>query len=220
MYSYSSMSAGNGQGIVGVLATNDDLTGHVTTVAQRLGRETRTLASPEALAAPEFSAGKGCFVVESDAGSAMEVLRRSNGSTPTAPIIFVTSGASVSEAIELVEHGALTVLDQPVVPNKLESAIRRAFETRRPGDVFSERFRELDRHVAQLSSREHRVLQQIAAGQLNKVIAGALQVSVRTVESDRARVVEKLGAQTTGEAVAKYAQHQVLSDLGYQADRS
>lgn len=91
-------------------------------------------------------------------------------------------------------------------------------DPRKNAEFIRERYRKLAEHIAKLSDREHRVVQQIAAGALNKVIAASLEVSVRTVESDRARVVEKLDAQTTGEAVAKYAQYQVLSELGYSFD--
>jgi DNA-binding NarL/FixJ family response regulator len=47
--------------------------------------------------------------------------------------------------------------------------------------------------VSRLSSREVEVLQLIAEGQANKQVAVELQISVKTVEKHRQRLMEKLG---------------------------
>lgn len=50
---------------------------------------------------------------------------------------------------------------------------------------------------SQLSSRERQVLQLIAEGKTSKDIAGLLDISVRTAESHRARIMNKLNIHTT-----------------------
>ena len=55
-----------------------------------------------------------------------------------------------------------------------------------------------------LSEREHQVLRLLALGHTNQEIAKQLFLSVRTVETHRARIVQKLGLKTRAEIV-RYA---------------
>jgi DNA-binding NarL/FixJ family response regulator len=55
------------------------------------------------------------------------------------------------------------------------------------------------RSVIELTSRQRQILQMIAEGKQNKDIAEVLQVSVKTVEFHRARLMTKLGARTVAE---------------------
>ena len=57
---------------------------------------------------------------------------------------------------------------------------------------------------AQLSPRERQILQMVAEGRLNKEIAGILHISVKTVETHRARIMAKLQLRSVSELV-KYA---------------
>jgi FixJ family two-component response regulator len=55
--------------------------------------------------------------------------------------------------------------------------------------------------LASLTTRERQVLNLIVAGRANKVIAYELQISPRTVENHRARVMEKLRVKSVAELV-------------------
>jgi LuxR family maltose regulon positive regulatory protein len=59
---------------------------------------------------------------------------------------------------------------------------------------------------APLSTRELEVLQRIAAGESNKVIARALDLSLHTVKRHVANILAKLGVETRGQAAAKWGQ--------------
>lgn len=52
-----------------------------------------------------------------------------------------------------------------------------------------------------LSPRELEILKLLALGHTNNEIAGILRISLRTVESHRARIVQKLGAQSRAELI-------------------
>ena len=64
---------------------------------------------------------------------------------------------------------------------------------------------ERDARRASLTEREREVMQRVAAGKLNKVIADELHVSVRTVEVHRARVFAKLGVRSAAELATQIA---------------
>lgn len=74
------------------------------------------------------------------------------------------------------------------------------------GFLDAEAFPDRGPHVA-LSDREQAVLVRIARGFSNKEIASALSISVKTVESYKARVVEKLGFRSRVDIVRYAARH-------------
>ena len=60
---------------------------------------------------------------------------------------------------------------------------------------------ETARRLEHLTQREREVLDLIIAGKLNKQIADVLGISIKTVEVHRARVMEKMGANSLAELV-------------------
>jgi LuxR family maltose regulon positive regulatory protein len=56
--------------------------------------------------------------------------------------------------------------------------------------------------LAALSTREREVLERMAAGDSNKLIARAFDLSPHTVKRHVANILDKLGAQTRGQAAA------------------
>ncbi len=69
-----------------------------------------------------------------------------------------------------------------------------------------------DRTGDPLSTREEEVLRRIAWGQSNKAIAGALGISVKTVETYKARIAEKLGLRSRTEMVRYALRHGWLAE--------
>lgn len=65
--------------------------------------------------------------------------------------------------------------------------------------------------VEQFSAREHVVLIRIAEGATNKEVAEQLGVSVNTVRTHRARLMEKLDLRTTGEFVGQAVDRGLVS---------
>ena len=70
------------------------------------------------------------------------------------------------------------------------------------------------RRLAVLSTRERQVLDQIVAGQSNKVIAHKLAISMRTVEVHRAHILRRLGIRSIAEAISLSALATVTSLAG------
>jgi two-component system, NarL family, response regulator NreC len=65
-----------------------------------------------------------------------------------------------------------------------------------------------------LTEREHEVLRLLALGHTNQEIAGMLYLSVRTAETHRARIMQKLGLSTRAELVRYAIDHGVLAEEG------
>jgi two-component system, LuxR family, response regulator FixJ len=57
--------------------------------------------------------------------------------------------------------------------------------------------------IATLSPRERQIMEMVIEGKLNKTIAYDLEISIKTVEAHRARVMEKLEARSLAQLVVR-----------------
>lgn len=85
-------------------------------------------------------------------------------------------------------------------------ALRRPYFSGTVSEALLEQFLQSNRHlnVGVLTHREREVVQLIAEGKINKQIASALDISVKTVETHRASAMHKLKLKTTADLV-RYA---------------
>ncbi len=108
------------------------------------------------------------------------------------PVIFLTGHGDVPTAVAAVKRGAFDFVEKPFSNNALVDRIEQALDASAAAIVGRSRRAERLRGLAELSVREQEVMALVAQGLANKLIAGALHLSVRTVEVHRARVFEKM----------------------------
>jgi two-component system response regulator DctR len=115
------------------------------------------------------------------------------------PVIFLTGHADVPTAVDMVKRGAFDFCEKPFSDNALVDRVEQALQL--SGRVLAER-RARDGLVARLTDlteRERDVMQLVARGLPNKLIADQLAISVRTVEVHRARVFDKMEVKSAVE---------------------
>jgi two-component system response regulator FixJ len=117
------------------------------------------------------------------------------------PVIATTPKGDVTTAVEAMKAGAVDFIEGPVDDQRLLGAIEAALGEPRNKLGPSEPV-QAARRLAVLSARERQVLDQIVAGQPNKVIAHKLAISMRTVEVHRARILRRLGVRSIAEAIS------------------
>ena len=115
------------------------------------------------------------------------------------PVIFLTGHGDVPTAVSALKRGAFDFVEKPFADNALvdrvEKALVRSERTllvRRDHDAVRKR-------LAELTEREREVMRLVIEGRPNKLIADALDISVRTVEVHRARVFEKMDVKSAVE---------------------
>ena len=104
-------------------------------------------------------------------------------------------------AVEAIQHGAFDFLPKPFSDKDLIDRVQRALATdaeNRKALVGKDALRN---RYDSLTPREQEVLALVTQGKANKVMAGDLGVSQRTVEIHRARVMEKMGANSLAHLV-------------------
>jgi RNA polymerase sigma factor (sigma-70 family) len=145
----------------------------------------------------------GCLVLDirMPGMSGLELQQRLNETHSIIPIVFITGHGDVPMAVEAMQHGAVDFIQKPFRDQDLIDRINQALEKDREN---REGLRERDaihKRMQQLTPREREVLDLVTQGKANKVIAGDLDVSQRTVEIHRARVMEKMGASSLAHLV-------------------
>lgn len=121
------------------------------------------------------------------------------GQIAVLPVIFLTGHGDVPTAVAAVKRGAFDFVEKPFSDNALVDRIECALAASAEA-ILARRARVAgQRLLADLTEREREVMQRVAAGQANKLIADALGISVRTVEVHRARVFDKLRVRSAVE---------------------
>ena len=117
------------------------------------------------------------------------------------PIVFITGHGDVPMAVAALHRGACDFVQKPFNDADILSRIQRALELDAVLSARRTRDAALSHRLEQLTPREAEVLRLVVAGRLNKQIADELDISMKTVEAHRARVMEKMGVRTLAELV-------------------
>jgi FixJ family two-component response regulator len=117
------------------------------------------------------------------------------------PIIIITGHADVSLARQAFKAQAADFLEKPLDDVKLFGAIEEAFSHAGAAQAEFQHREHTRRLLQNLTPRERQVLDLIVTGQHNRNIAPALDISVRTVEVHKARIMSKLGVDNVADLV-------------------
>ncbi len=120
------------------------------------------------------------------------------------PIIFVTGYGDVPMAVEAMQKGAFDFIEKPFRDQELLERIGAAMEADKTRRAQQHQEHKVQQRMARLTNREREVLELVVTGKPNKIIAHELDVSQRTVEIHRARVMEKMEAGSLAELVRMY----------------
>ena len=129
------------------------------------------------------------------------------------PVVAFSDGPTTDQVVRAVKGGVLDYLVLPLDEAALRDAVERA---RREADVHRaqrQRAVEARQRIATLSQREREVLDRLASGCSNKVIARDLEISPRTVEIHRMKMMGKLGARHAAEAVRLRIEAEGLGEI-------
>jgi two-component system, LuxR family, response regulator FixJ len=152
-------------------------------------------------AASGLSAGCVLLDIRMPGVDGLEVQARLNRLRVNLPVIVMTGHGDVPSAVRAMKAGAVDFLEKPFDDETLLNAIGGAFaKASRLIGGDREAVRAAQR-IATLSPREREVLDALLAGRQNKVIAFDLNISVRTVEVHRARMMERLGTKQFADAI-------------------
>ena len=169
---------------------------------------------------PEFLASyqphqHGCLVLDirMPGMSGLELQQQLNLRGAVIPVIFMSGHADIPMAVEAMQHGAFDFLQKPFRDQDLLDRIQRAIAKDAELRRSLGQHERIKAHLNDLTPREREVLDLMTQGLQNKAIAQKLNVSPRTIEIHRARVMEKMKASSVAELV------RMMMDLDHAAAR-
>jgi PAS domain S-box-containing protein len=171
---------------------------------QGAGYEVKSFASAQSFLAVAPVLVPGCVVLDTRSPEAgrLTIPRELKARRAGLPVIVLgEADGNVAVGVQAMKAGAVDFLDLPYQPEQVLDALASAQATireRAEQDQATERVNAL---IAALPPRERDVLDGLLAGGTNKTIARDLGLSPRTVEAHRARIMERLGAQSLPELV-------------------
>lgn len=128
------------------------------------------------------------------------------------PIVFITGYGTIPMSVQAMKGGAAEFLEKPVNDQVLLKAIHQAVEKdRQMKRQYIER-KEIQQRLASLTPREREVLPLVVSGMLNKQVALRLGTTEKTIKVHRARIMEKMGADSLADLV-RLAQ---IAGVGFQ----
>jgi two-component system response regulator NreC len=133
----------------------------------------------------------------------LEAIPAMREASPQTNIVVLTMQQEPAFARQALQRGVLGYVLKEAADDELVLAVRKAAagETYLQPALGAKLAAEPDSPVNDLSERETDVLRLIALGHTNAEIAEQLYISVRTVETHRAHIQQKLGVSTRAELV-------------------
>lgn len=116
-------------------------------------------------------------------------------------VVVLTGQGNVGLAVDAMKAGAFDFLEKPHDPTKLMDVIGRASARWAAESSAAARSKSARAKIGSLSGRERDVLNSLIAGHSNKAMAYELDISPRTVEIHRARLMEKLEVRSLSEVL-------------------
>ncbi len=145
----------------------------------------------------------GCMVLDirMPGMNGMELQRQLNTRNSILPIIFVTGHGDVPMAVDAMQRGAVDFVQKPYLEEELLGKIQQAITADIENRADLEEKHKIRAKLSDLTPRETQVMELMIEGKANKVIAYDLDISQRTVEIHRARVMEKMGVRSLAHLV-------------------
>lgn len=186
-----------------VVDDDDAVRSSLRLLLKSVGLPTVAHASAQEFLATWDDEQPGCLVldVRMPGLSGIELQSELNQRGAIIPVIFISGHGDIPMAVEAIQHGAFDFLQKPFRDQELIDRVQRALTSDAEHRQLLQQRETLRHRFDSLTPREQEVLQLVTQGKANKVMAGDLGVSQRTVEIHRARVMEKMGAQSLAQLV-------------------
>ncbi len=167
------------------------------------GFRTRQFASAEAFIEVWKPNWRGCLLLDlrmtgmDGLGLQQTLIERGS----LLPVVFLTGHGDIAQARTALKAGAVDFLEKPIDHEALFASLNEALLKGTRQMAVAQRLADLEGRVGRLSDRERQVMERVVSGQHNREIAAELEISPRTVEVFKARMMEKMQARSVPELV-------------------
>jgi FixJ family two-component response regulator len=168
-----------------------------------VGLATRTYATARDLESASLDDTPGCLVIDVRLPdvNGLEFQARLSQMGVRLPVVVMTGYGDIPMSVRAMKGGAVDFLAKPFRDQDMLDAVMAAIERDRQRRVAEEELLQARQRFATLSDRERQVMLLVAAGKMNKQVAGDLGISEITVKIHRGAAMRKMGARTLADLV-------------------
>jgi len=124
---------------------------------------------------------------------------------------IVIAEVELRDAVKLMEKGVLTVMTSGFDNAELRKYLKAAVEKDQESKIVRTRLKELESYRDSLSTRQLKILNMVEQGHSNRQIANWFDLSQRTIELERARLMSAFHSASLAQLVSKWTELQVLT---------
>ena len=117
------------------------------------------------------------------------------------PVIFLTGSGEVPIAVEALKAGAVDFIEKPVEAKRVLQCVKTAMELDLRRRYERLQRSQIEQRISLLTPRELEVMNWVVRGKSNKMIARILDISSRTVEVHRKKLIDKMQAESVADLV-------------------
>ena len=194
----SSQEPNRPQPTVFVVDDDEAMRSSLKWLIESVGLRVECHASAEDFINSYYPGRSGCLLldVRMPGMSGLELQEYLHNHEITIPIIIITGHGDVPMSVRAMKAGATDFIEKPFNDELLLDSIRNALLLDGSQRDQQAELAELAGRLALLTPREHEVMDMVTQGKSNKEIARTLDVSAKTVEAHRAKVMEKMQAKS------------------------
>ena len=193
----------SGKSIIFVVDDDPLVRDSVSSLLRSVGLQTRVFASTSEFLQEKRPPLPSCLVldVRLPGVSGLDFQAELSSHNIHIPIIFMTGHGDIPMSVRAMKAGAVEFLTKPFREQDMLDAVKLALE-RDQGRIESEKASSgLKSSFETLTPREREIMALVAAGLMNKQVAGKVGLSEITVKVHRGRIMQKMGARTLADLV-------------------
>src|ERR1700693_2329424 len=186
-----------------VVDDDDGMRRALDALLSTIGYKTAVFSRPSEFLANFKADAPGCLVLDIRMPdmSGLELQQHLNRMGSMLPVIFITGHGDVPMAVQAMKEGAFEFIQKPFRDQDLLDRINHALKQDAENRNTVARRADIQHRLESLTPRERQGMDMVVDGAANKVIAIDLDLSERTVEIHRAKVMEKMGARSVAHLV-------------------
>jgi FixJ family two-component response regulator len=191
--------------MVYVVDDDESMRGAVSMLLRSVGLAVQTFASAQEFLAFEMPDVPSCLIldVRLKGQSGLAVQEEIAASKLGLPIVFMTAHGDIAMTVKAMKAGAMDFLAKPFRDQDMLDAVTHALARDQERREANRVVDDLRRSYESLTAREREVMAFVAAGLMNKQIAGEMNLSEITVKIHRGQAMRKMGARSLAEFVLK-----------------
>lgn len=189
--------------IVFIVDDDDSVRKSLARLITSVGLKVETFSSANAFLKRDAYDGPACLVLDirMPGLSGLDLQTELAKAERTLSIVFITSHGNITMSVQAIKAGAVDFLEKPFEEQDLLDAVHLAIQKDRATKEKLAELREIQERVESLTPREREVFALVVTGMLNKQIAFEMGIGEKTIKVHRARVMQKMQAESFADLV-------------------